>query len=361
MNFSAISWLRLGALFLVAACAGQQPAGSLIPQTARGDRAVARPANVSGLAEFPVNAIYAFQIASDLAGNEWVAAASPSSGLLLQVNEHTNAISTFALPASVGNPLAVALGVHRNSMWFTSLSKNVIGYFKFSNHAVKTFALPTAHADPSGIAAGPDNAMWFTENRSAASAGKIGRIDLTSFTISEYQLPNGVKPGRITLGTDGALWFTDSAGSIGRITTAGGISDYTIGANSPTAITTGPDGAIWFTGRSSASGPFVGRIDLTTHGRKLFKYSTGTGWNEGIATRDSELWMTAYDKGTIDRFDPATHTIHRRALPHGFSGPDGIVLGTDNQLWFTNEGPDGSAIGKLCPDLSSQECAQGGQ
>jgi virginiamycin B lyase len=53
----------------------------------------------------------------------------------------------------------------------------------------------------------------------------------------------------ITAGPDGALWYTvDGTNKIGRITTGGGISEFSVN-NQPGVITTGPDGALWFTVR----------------------------------------------------------------------------------------------------------------
>src|SRR5438876_4943936 len=68
--------------------------------------------------------------------------------------------------------------------------------------------------------------------------------------LREFPLPNRTTPFGITAGPDGALWFTErSSNRIGRITTTGVITEYTIPtANSgPQAITVGPDGALWFT------------------------------------------------------------------------------------------------------------------
>jgi len=65
-----------------------------------------------------------------------------------------------------------------------------------------------------GIAAGPDGALWFADD------GAIGRIT-TSGVITEYTLPSPSSPGGITAGPDGAMWFTDDVGKIGRITKTG--------------------------------------------------------------------------------------------------------------------------------------------
>ena len=65
--------------------------------------------------------------------------------------------------------------------------------------------------------------------------------------ISTYTSSSLSSPGGIAAGPDGALWFTNNT-SIGRITTAGKITHFTgPGISDPRYITAGPDGALWFT------------------------------------------------------------------------------------------------------------------
>jgi virginiamycin B lyase len=101
---------------------------------------------------------------------------------------------------------------------------------------------------PINITAGPDGALWFTEN----AANKIGRIT-TDGVISEFTIPTAdSSPFFITTGPDGAVWFTEAASS--SITTAGVISEFPIPTanSSPAGITAGPDGALWFTELNSS-------------------------------------------------------------------------------------------------------------
>ena len=66
-------------------------------------------------------------------------------------------------------------------------------------------------------------------HRKCATSSKIGRIT-TAGVITEYPIPTpaGVPDG-ITAGPDGALWFIEYAGNkIGRITTAGVITEFPI-------------------------------------------------------------------------------------------------------------------------------------
>jgi hypothetical protein len=76
-------------------------------------------------------------------------------------------------------------------------------------------------------------------------------------TITEFPVPTaGASPFQITAGPDGALWFTEEGyptdpnnENIGRITTSGAITEYLPPTyhSGPNSITTGLDGALWFT------------------------------------------------------------------------------------------------------------------
>ena len=71
--------------------------------------------------------------------------------------------------------------------------------------------------------AGPDGALWFTN----VVSNSIGRIT-TAGVVSNYTGPGINDPEGITVGPDGALWFTNwGNGSIGTITTAGVVSNFT--------------------------------------------------------------------------------------------------------------------------------------
>src|SRR3984957_6103486 len=84
---------------------------------------------------------------------------------------------------------------------------------------ISEFPVPTVDSVPLYITAGPDGALWFTENNS----NKIGRMT-SAGAVSEYHTPSDSRPVVITTGPDGALWFTEAANNIGRITTSGFIT-----------------------------------------------------------------------------------------------------------------------------------------
>jgi virginiamycin B lyase len=128
-------------------------------------------------------------------------------------------------------------------------------------------AIPVINTGPGAISAGPDGALWFSEegNGGSGTNGLIGRIT-TAGAITLYPIPSGADATSITAGPDGAVWFTEdslSGPKIGRITTAGVISEYDLplqGGQMPRSIIAAPDGALWYAafagriGRISTSG-----------------------------------------------------------------------------------------------------------
>ena len=111
---------------------------------------------------------------------------------------------------------------------------------------------------PEGIAAGPDGALWFTN--SDFTNDSIGRITTTG-VVTNYTDPGISSSVGITAGPDGALWITSGNGSdsaVSRLTTSGVFTNYSgSGISNPHQITAGPDGALWFT---NSGGSSIGRI-----------------------------------------------------------------------------------------------------
>src|SRR4051812_7084918 len=132
--------------------------------------------------------------------------------------------------------------------------------------------------NPAGrVAAGPDGNVWF-----AMGARSIGRM-APDGTVAEFAFPAANVFG-MTAGPDGAMWLSGKdatyepgvedpfPATIYRVTTAGGVSAYTLAGSGtqPNGITVGPDGALWFAYMSTKPGDLdhIGRI--TTSGTASF-------------------------------------------------------------------------------------------
>ncbi len=89
---------------------------------------------------------------------------------------------------------------------------------------ITEFPVPTFTSTGLGMAAGPDGNLWFTE----FTDNKIGRIT-TDGGFAEFPTTMS-HPYGIAAGSDGSLWFTEwspnNIGTIGRITTAGVITEF---------------------------------------------------------------------------------------------------------------------------------------
>ena len=111
--------------------------------------------------------------------------------------------------------------------------------------SIRTFG-GTSISRPHGITAGPDGAIWFTQDR----VGRIGRITQLG-EVTEFSLPSqDCYPEAIVAGLDGDLWFTlFGSGRIGRITTKGEVDEFPLPRSScaPADIVVDKDGALWFT------------------------------------------------------------------------------------------------------------------
>jgi virginiamycin B lyase len=199
---------------------------------------------------------------------------------------------------------------------------------------------------PFGITAGPDGNLWFTK-----PAGAIGRIT-TAGVVTEYSSgltfgsPGGYGAGNgITAGPDGNLWFTEVvADRIGKITTAGIITEYSIGSSvQPNEITAGPDGNLWFTEVSGG----IGKI--TTAG-VVTEYSSGISADGRppfhiTAGPDGNLWFTEAGADRIGKITTAGVVTEYSSGISAGATLVGITAGPDSNLWFTEFG--GNRIGKI--------------
>ena len=275
-------------------------------------------------------------------------------------------IIEFAIPTTNSQPLGIVAGPD-GALWFTEYAGNKIGRVCLPrNHDVNAdcgsgiavrnteesaephniieFAIPTSNSGVTFLTVGPDGAMWFAEEGSR----KIGRIT-TAGAISEFPLPPDASARDVTAGPDGNLWFTDFVGNkIGRITPGGMVSEFPIPTSDsiPWGITAGPDGALWFT---EFNGNRIGRITpagvITEFPLPSDCAPVGTCNPLGITPGpDAALWFTESNSfgNKIGRITTAG-VITEFSVPFG-TGAQYIVTGPDGALWFTHRDIPASAV-----------------
>jgi virginiamycin B lyase len=269
-------------------------------------------------------------------------------------------VTEFVLPTPNSGPFGIAGAL---DLWFTEYFSNKIGRIDFSSGAITEFAVPSANSNPTGIAWGPDGALWFAEE---GPPGKIGRITLDG-AVTEFATPTTSSfPLGITRGPDGALWFTErgcgsskglscngaqTPGQIGRITTAGVITEFPLpnGNNDfPLAITAGPDGNLWYVNTNGGVG------HVTTAGSSvelmITTAATSTPFPYGITKGpDGALWVTEPGSNQIGQVSgvATNDALAAAVLPASRS----VMVGNTATAFATiiNAGPDGASACGLAP------------
>jgi streptogramin lyase len=240
--------------------------------------------------------------------------------------------------------------------------------------SVTTFPIPLVGIiEPQGITTGPDGNLWFAET----AANKIGRMTpsgaLTQFSLPA--IPAGSQPDTgsgppgpvaITVGPDGALWFVGVPGEIGRITTAGLVTEFPVPDVPPppgsppgtpatpatfTSITAGPDGALWFMGvpgeigRITTSG-VVTEFPVPALAAPPDSVAPPPTVNGIVAGPDGALWFAGVPgeigrittSGVVTEFpvpDAQPPAGSPAPLPGTVVTPTSITMGPDGALWFT--------------------------
>jgi streptogramin lyase len=236
--------------------------------------------------------------------------------------------------------MVIRKGTNHRIVWITVWLLGLSAIVMAQEVAVsRGYRVPNANFYLYAITPGPDGALWFTEY----NTNQIGRIT-TAGAITEYAIPTvNAGPYGITAGPDGALWFTEiTSGTIGRITTAGVITEYPLPdfLPEPSSITSGPDGALWFI----SNGCNIGRITTTGVTTEPYGTECGSGPNAITAGPDGALWFTDYGYNEIKRITTAG-AVTFYPIPTANSLPNAITAGPDGALWFTEE--LGGKIGRI--------------
>lgn len=293
-------------------------------------------------------------ISVGLDGNLWFTVWSGALGRVTPAGTYT----FFSVPSpdtGIGEDadlLGIAAGPDGN-VWFTNRGAGAVGRLDPSSGDVTYFGpRPTITSFPiSGAAdlvAGPDGSLWY------ASTGGIGRLT-PGGDNTLFELPDGRRASDITVGADDALWFVSRNGAfadpaIGRITTAGEITEFAGDVGNPSELTKGADGNVWFVhgtvtlGRITPAGE-IAVVTVCTDPERLFGLAAGS---------DGQIWWVCTEVDSFDELPDSTlGSIGPSGEIHRFTtvlGTGELETGPDGRLWSSSSAFENVQLQAFPPD-----------
>ncbi|MFT4286097.1 hypothetical protein [Nocardioides sp.] len=215
--------------------------------------------------------------------------------------------------------------------------------------AIETWAVPSGDSGLIEATQGPDfgqggivswnGAVWFAEE----NAGKIGRID-TAGTITEYDVPDGAGapgygPRQLTAATSGQLWFLADGGALdGRAAwmDPAGVTQALF--NFPgyvefSSLAATPDGGAWL---SYGDGEDITRLDATAEETAFFDEPEYYADVESTLGPDGALW---YSDGS-NRIERITESGSLTTYPA--TGDNGEIVSmttSGGNIWYAQFSP----------------------
>lgn len=337
------------------------------------------------ITEFPTPNPGPFGIARGPDGNVWFTENTFDKPGLPIVGKVTpsGAVTEFSAGITPNTKLGGITAGPDGNLWFVEGDFSSGGHLRIGRitptGTVTEFDAGANTGDLGTIATGPDGNLWFT----MSVTNKIGRLNPTTGQFTFFGAANGIStnshPLGIITGPDGNLWFTEpgidintvntitsltlqqvvsvilpAVGRIGRITPTGTVTEFSAGISSggfPIGIATGPDGNMWFTepGINKSSFSTTARIGIVFPNGSIAEYTNGIPQNGLPASivlgPDNNLWFTEPGRSQIAQITTAGAVTEVGTGITPNSLPSQMVLGPDNNLWFTEH--DANRIAKV--------------
>jgi virginiamycin B lyase len=229
-------------------------------------------------------------LVSDKQGNIWFTA--NFGGFIGKLDPRTGKTTQYKMPDEKAEDPHTAVFDPRGVLWFTVQVGNMVGRLDPGSGKVELKQVPTAHALPYGMLISSKGRPVFCE----FGTNKIASIDPQTMAITEFKLPEGVRPRRIALGANDAIYFTDYAGGhLGRLDLSSGtvkLWDSPGGSQAqPYGITVTPDGKVWYS-ESGVEPNTIVRFDPASGKFALAKIPSGGGVIRNMAaTVDGRVYI----------------------------------------------------------------------
>jgi RHS repeat-associated protein len=267
----------------------------------------------------------------------------------------SGSVTEFSLPNNESFPDGTITSGPDGNLWFGYSTPSSSAYNTGINRVTTAghfteFPINGYELDD-GPVDGPDDSLWFSAESNSTGTYYIGQIT-TSGAITYYPLANNAYPAYLTSGSDGNLWFIDgSSNSIGKMTPSGSVTEFSLpnnGAYIVGPITSGPDGNLWFASSLPNGVENIGKI--TTEG-KITEYTISSLGNAAVmgvgpivAGPNGNLWFNYYELSSTVPSDnhigigqittSGASTFYASSLSSSQYIPLSLVSGPGGSLWF---------------------------
>ncbi len=261
------------------------------------------------------------------------------------------------MPTRQAGPLAIALGPD-GLIWFTESNSSKVASLNPKTKVVKEFQLSTTGIEMWGITVA-GGYVWYTEYQSQTGVGKIGRLDPTNGSLTEFSVPTPRSfPLQVVVSDSGEVWFTEFGGNkIGRLDPAKKvIEEFAVPSadSGPAGLVIDGRGRIWFTeglkGKIAVLEPSAKSV---TEYAPPSEFQIFSPVGIGIEPRDGSVWVADHGGNWIIKFEPSKgvwkkfHTSQPPPEVYPVSIPNGLAIDHSGIVWFTEHG--GNKIGRLDP------------
>ena len=235
-------------------------------------------------------------LVADSSGNIWFT--GNFAGYIGKLDPQSGAVTEYKIPDSKAEDPHTPVFDSRGVLWFTLQVANMVGRLDPHNGKIDLRTVPTKDSHPYGMAINSKGVPLFCE----FATNKIASIDPLLMQITEYPLPEGVRPRRMAIDSQDRIYFTDYRG-----------------------------------------GNF-GRLDPASGAVKLWPSPGGPGSNPyGITiTSDGLVWYSesGVKPNTIVQFNPATEAFARANIPSGGGTVRNMAATSDGRIYIACSGVD---------------------
>jgi streptogramin lyase len=281
-------------------------------------------------------------------------------------------VSEYGGLSTASQPTAITSA--GGALWFTeSHAGGKIGRIttggSVSEYSVIVAGVASTGFVPYGITTGPDGNLWFTLQSSDTTPTYVGVMDTNGAMLASIKVSStgvglaGIAPDA----ANNAVWFTEQSGhAIGKID----VSTKTItavvgdGLGGPTSITKGPDGLLYFVETLNSS---IGRFDpasppgsVSTHFLTPIHTPTTRPFSSGAPPTgitvgpDGNIWFTENSPKTEGQSPSETHAVGRLILPAT------VALGALNDFGTVAVNTNGSAQHLAATSMGAADLVFGG-